>query len=401
MAVSPSEAHYIIESCLTDFRIDGRTQLEHRPYTITNRSIKSKTNIPNNTNNKTAPSLILSNGSSRIHLPGSATDILCSVKADLVHPSPSKPNEGVLELGVDLSLCGGGGTVGGVAGGASNGGGAPKRRRQQREEESQITSLLQRLVLPHAVDYEKLVVWPGRYVWRLAIDIVVLRCDGCVLDAASIAVREALGNTMLPRVQAVMDGGDDTNGGGGGSGNGNNNNNNSSSKNDLMVDGDIQKAMPPAGAEDCPLVLTVSVLSAPPSAVADAVSQSGGSGTSSKKRHYRSISIIDARTEEEACASSRVCVSVDPHGMVCGVHTLGGGGGIMLEEGGEENGGGPSMPLAMLGEVVSSAAMACKNLYGLLDHKEEDGGKRNTGVAVVEDDGCGYGYLLKNHFLIQ
>eukprot|EP00585_Thalassiosira_rotula_P009628 CAMPEP_0196146112 /NCGR_PEP_ID=MMETSP0910-20130528/22202_1 /TAXON_ID=49265 /ORGANISM="Thalassiosira rotula, Strain GSO102" /LENGTH=160 /DNA_ID=CAMNT_0041408251 /DNA_START=32 /DNA_END=511 /DNA_ORIENTATION=+ len=160
MAVSPSEAHYIIESCLTDFRIDGRTQLEHRPYTITNRSIKSKTNIPNNTNNKTAPSLILSNGSSRIHLPGSATDILCSVKADLVHPSPSKPNEGVLELGVDLSLCGGGGTVGGVAGGASNGGGAPKRRRQQREEESQITSLLQRLVLPHAVDYEKLVVWP-------------------------------------------------------------------------------------------------------------------------------------------------------------------------------------------------------------------------------------------------
>ena len=33
--------------------------------------------------------------------------------ADLVHPSPSKPNEGVVELHVDLSLCGGGGSVGG------------------------------------------------------------------------------------------------------------------------------------------------------------------------------------------------------------------------------------------------------------------------------------------------
>mmetsp|Transcript_31191 Transcript_31191/g.56606 ORF Transcript_31191/g.56606 Transcript_31191/m.56606 type:complete len:391 (+) Transcript_31191:62-1234(+) len=390
MAVSSSEAHYIIESCLTDFRIDGRTQLEHRPYTITNRSTKSKTTVPQNN----APALILSNGSSRIHLPGSATDVLCSVKADLVHPSPSKPNEGVLELGVDLSLCGGGGTVGGGSSNSSRGG---AQRRQQREEESQITSLLQRLVLPHAVDYKKLVVWPGRYVWRLAIDIVVLRCDGCVLDAASIAMREALGNTMLPRVQAVMEGADND-GGNGGSG--------SSSKNDLMVDGDIKKAMPPAGAEDCPLVVTVSVLSAPPSAIAEAVVGTSKSGSgSSNKRHYRSISIIDARTEEEACASSRVCVSVDPHGMVCGVHTLGGGGGgVVLEEGGEENGGGSSMPLAMLGDVVSSAAMACKNLYELLNDEREGDGRmrRKNVVAVVEDDdGSGYGYLLKNHFLIQ
>ena len=166
MAVSSSEAQYIIESCLTNYRIDGRTKLEHRPYTITNRSTKSK-NKTTRTTSGDAPTLILSNGSSRIHLPGSTTDILCSVKADLVHPSPSKPNEGVVELGVDLSLCGGGGTIGGGGGLGS----APKKRRQQRDEESQITSLLQRLVLPHAVNYERLVIWPGKYVWRLSIDI--------------------------------------------------------------------------------------------------------------------------------------------------------------------------------------------------------------------------------------
>jgi len=368
MSISTSEAQYIIESCLTNYRIDGRTQLEHRPYTITNKSTKSSTS------SSAVPSLILSNGSSRIHLPGSSTDVLCSVKADLVHPSPSKPNEGVLELNVDLSLSGGGGTVGGV-GGAGGGGGASRKRRQQREEESQITSLLQRLVLPHAVNYSKLVVWPGRYVWRLAIDIVVLRCDGCVLDSCSIALREGLCNTKLPKVQAVM---------------GNENNEGSSSKNDLMVDGDFKMAESPSGAEECPLVITVSVLSAPPPATAT-------SSQSTKKRRHRSISIIDARTEEEACAVSRVCVSVDPSAMVCGVHTLCGGG-VELE-GSEEYSVGQSMPLTMLGDIVSAAAKASTNLYALLDGNEtESNGMKKHNIQGNDD---GYGYLLKDHFLIQ
>mmetsp|Transcript_34759 Transcript_34759/g.59033 ORF Transcript_34759/g.59033 Transcript_34759/m.59033 type:complete len:93 (+) Transcript_34759:1-279(+) len=92
--------------------------------------------------------------------------------------------------------------------------------------------------------------------------------------------------------------------------------------------------------------------------------------------------------------------------MVCGVHTLGGssGGMISAEEGGEENGGGSSMPLAMLGEVVSSAAMACKNLYELLDDAGEGGSRtrmKKKNEIVAEEDGSGYGYLLKNHLLIQ
>jgi exosome complex component RRP42 len=306
---------------------------------------------------------------------------VCSVKADLVHPSPSKPNQGILELNVDLSLCGGGGTL---EGSSAGGGGAQKRRRQQREEESQITSLLQRLILPHAVNHEKLVVCPGKYVWRLAIDVMVLRCDGCVLDASSIAIREALQNTKLPKVQAVMEGGneDATNVG-------------SASKNDLLVDGDHHKAVSPCGAEDCPLVITVSVLSSPPSAT-DAVT------STTRSKRYKSIAIIDARTEEEACASSRVCVTVDTNGMVCGVHTLGGGGAGMEEEEGEEGGaavGGSSMPISMLGEVVSTASMAAKNLYAKLDLERQVGKVKD--MSSVDDNDCGYGYLLKNHFLIQ
>ena len=369
MAISTSEAHYIIESCLTDMRLDGRTKLEHRPYTITNKSTHAKTSQSSN-----APAFILSNGSSRIHLPGSTTDVVCSVKADLVHPSPSKPKEGILELNVDLSLCGGGGTLE-----APSGGGAQKRRRQQREEESQITSLLQRLILPHAVDHEGLVVWPGKYVWRLAIDVMVLRCDGCVLDASSIAIREALQNTKLPKVQAVMEGGNDAA--------------NSNGKNDLLVDGDHHKAVSPSGAQDCPLVITVSVLSSPPSAT-DAVTSTTGS------KRSKSIAIIDARTEEEACASSRVCVAVDTKGMVCGVHTLGGGGAGMEEEGDLSSGSGASsMPVSMLGEVVTTASMSAKKLYSKLDEDRQLGNVKE--VSSSRDDDYGYGNLLKNHFLIQ
>lgn len=388
MAISTSEAQYIIESALTNYRIDGRTQNEHRPYTITNKSHHTNNNSSSTQqqHSVSSPSLILSNGSSRIHLPGSTTDILCSVKADLVHPSPSKPNEGVVELNVDLSLCGGGGTVGGSS---TAGGGASKQRRQQREEESQITSLLQRLVLPHAVNYTKLVVWPSKYVWRLTIDIVILRCDGCVLDACSIALREALCNTMLPKVQAVMGNENDNGNGNGGSGGG------ASSKNDLMVDGDYKMATPPEGASACPLVVTVSVLSAHPMLLVS-------SDSDKKKKRHRSITIIDARTEEEACAKSRVCVSVDQNGMVCGVHTLGGGGGGggsgALED---DNSITSSMPLNMLGDIVNSAAMASKNLYKLLNGDFSNKKISNMKVQTTVDGDDGYGYLLKNHLLIQ
>ncbi|KAL3823606.1 hypothetical protein ACHAXA_005587 [Cyclostephanos tholiformis] len=406
--VSSAEALYIIESCLEDFRIDGRSRSEHRPYAISSRrssssSSSAKSSRKNDDDGKYDPvdsvasPLVLSNGSSRIHLPGSSTDVLCSVKADLVRPSPSRPDSGVCELSVDLSLWGGGGTATGPSGG-----GAARKRRRQREDESEISSLLSRLVLPHAVDYARLVVWPGRYVWRLSIDVVVLRADGCVLDACSIAMRAALIDARLPRVRALIDGGGgDGMGIGGGIGEG-------GGKGDLLVDGDIGNARPPPGAVGCPLVVTVSVLRAPPPS------------TYPSLRQYRSVPIVDARAEEEACASSRVCVSVDPDGVVCGVHTLGGGGAALSEDGDMEEddddvcvgntGGGGSLPLAMLGDVVTAAAVASRNLYSLLDGDYWGDGKRGgancegvkRNVSVMANDGGGcYGHLLKGHFLIR
>ena len=60
--------------------------------------------------------------------------------------------------------------------------------------------------MPHAVDRRGLVVWPGRYVRRLWIDVVVIRADGCVLDACSVTIRAALIDARLPRVVPLVDG---------------------------------------------------------------------------------------------------------------------------------------------------------------------------------------------------
>jgi hypothetical protein len=120
-------------------------------------------------------------------------------------------------------------------------------------------------------------------------------------------------------------------------------------------------------------------------------------------QQYRSIPIIDARTEEEVCATTRVCVSVDPKGIVCGVHTLGGGGAALSDEedSGCGGGGGGSLPLAMLGDIVTSAAMASRNLYTLLNDGDGSGTNISCKMKDVDNDGGGYGYLLKNHFLIR
>ncbi len=360
-----------------------------------------------------------------------------------------------MELNVDLSLCGSGGGSGTAQQQRTNSSHSSSSRRKERDSESQITSLLQRLILPHAVNYTRLAIVPGRYVWRLSIDIVVLRCDGCILDACSLALRMGLYNTKLPCVKSAvmvgeeegarMDDGEGFFGAGAVGGSGSSSNN----KNDLIVDGDIRNAMPPPGVENCPLVVTVSVLSAavpptssppppPPPPTTTTTSSISGNATTfaaassspaaalqqrqqTKRRHY--ISIIDARTEEELCASSHVCVSIDPCGLVCGVHTLGGcgiGGGqdSLASDGANEerenkgddndhihyddddeimrSSSSSSMPLTMLGDVVASATMASKNLYSLLN--------MNDAVVVRksgDDDGNGYSYLLKNHFLIQ
>jgi hypothetical protein len=64
-------------------------------------------------------------------------------------------------------------------------------------------------------------------------------------------------------------------------------------------------------------------------------------------------------------------------------------------------GGEGSLPLAMLGDVVTSAAMAAKKLYSLMSDGDGSGTNISCKRKDVNNDGGGYGYLLQNHFLIR
>jgi exosome complex RNA-binding protein Rrp42 (RNase PH superfamily) len=175
--------------------------------------------------------LALSNGSARILWTGG--HVLCSCKAELVKPSPLHPNQGLVELHVDLL------------------------QNQQRDTEEYLTSTLSKLLVSSVVHLGKLCVVPSLYVWRLAVDVVVLDdSGGSVLDACSRVIRAALLNTRLPHVvpthgTSKQSSQQEQQGGGG-------------AQVDLNVDGDMCNAVSVPGVEDCPIVVTVYVVKCPP-----------------------------------------------------------------------------------------------------------------------------------------
>ena len=396
--LSSAERRYIVDGCRSNIRIDGRTCLDRRPYSILSAVPASPSS---NTNEKSGglaagaalTSTILSNGSSRVTLPGRSTEILCSTKAELVRPSPNRPNEGLLEVRVDL---------------LENSGSSQERNRKEGDE---LSRLLSSLVSPHAVNVKGLCVLKGKYVWRIHVDLTVVGCDGCALDVCSLAMRAALRCTILPLVIPVIPDGGGNDSGGGSTGNA------ASSRvtDDLMIDSDHAGGVVPSGADDCPVVVTVHLL---PRDVPfdvnddddddDNVDDDGNGGESnsdvnkihgkkldddgdtvmerenngdtdkmwlrrqiqeqplpsSRQRHPRDVPrtssnallILDSRACEERCSFATVSVSIDRNGNVCGVRGSG-------TSKGAGAGGGGTIPIGRLDEIRDLALSCAKGLF--------------------------------------
>jgi exosome complex component RRP45 len=145
---------------------------------------------------------------------GTRVTSLCS--AELVPPSPDRPNEGIVNFTVDLSPMAtssfklapaiGTGTV--SSSGITTFRGSNYSDQSQRLLSNRILRCIERIVLiGGALDTEALVLEGGKWVWRFTVALTVLDAGGNILDACVLAAMAALRHYRKPQVDLSSSGG--------------------------------------------------------------------------------------------------------------------------------------------------------------------------------------------------
>uniref|UniRef100_A0A7N2KTV2 Ribosomal RNA-processing protein 42 n=2 Tax=Quercus TaxID=3511 RepID=A0A7N2KTV2_QUELO len=248
VGLSLGEKHFIQGGIAQDIRSDGRKRLTYRPINVETGVIPQ------------------ANGSARIRM--GATDVISTVKAELGKPISLQPDKGKVSIYVDCSPTA-----------------APMFEGRGGEELStELSVALQRSLLGGksgagaGIDLSSLVVVEGKICWDLYIDCLVVCSDGNLLDALGAAIKAALSNTGIPRVQVAA----------GASG-------------DEQPEVDISdEEFLQFDTSDIPVIVTLTKVG----------------------RHY----IVDATTEEESQMSSAISISVNRKGHICGLTKRGGAG---------------------------------------------------------------------------
>lgn len=132
--------------------------------------------------------LSTANGSALVRL--GDTVVICGVKAELANPHFDRPGEGYIVCNMEMPPC--------CSPHVTRG--APSLHTQA------LSQTLQDMISrSNCLNLTDLCIAPGELCWVLYIDVVCLCADGCVQDAAVMAVSAALADTMLPAV-SVEDG---------------------------------------------------------------------------------------------------------------------------------------------------------------------------------------------------
>lgn len=233
--LSDHERSYITRGVQEDIRADGRGCIDYRHFELC-------TGVVSNTS-----------GSAEIKL--ERTNITVGVKAEIGNPLPLQPNRGRIEFFVDCSALA-----------------SPEF--QGREGEGLGQHLAYRLSEIYqnsrCIDLESLSIIPGQQCWILYVDALVLEWSGGVLDCLSIAVKAALGDTKIPKLQVTGEG------------------------EEIEVEvSDNPYDATPVDASNAPIIVTLSLV--------------GG--------HF----VVDASHEEESCATCQLSVAMDTKGRTCGI----------------------------------------------------------------------------------
>ncbi|XP_052178350.1 uncharacterized protein LOC127792066 [Diospyros lotus] len=248
VGLSLGEKHFIQGGIAQDLRSDGRNRLTFRPISVETGVIPQ------------------ANGSARVQI--GATDVIASVKAELGKPSALQPDKGKVSIYVDCSPTA-----------------APIFEGWGGEELSAELSLaLQRCLLGGksgagaGIDLSSLSIIEGKICWDLYIDGLVVSQDGNILDALGAAIKAALSNTGIPKVNFTA---------------------NSASDEQPEVDVSDEEFLQ-FDTSGVPVIVTLTKVG----------------------RHY----IVDATSEEESQMSSAVSVSINRQGHICGLTKRGGAG---------------------------------------------------------------------------
>jgi len=246
MNISSAERSYIEQGIEQNVRYDGRSRLDYRPFTVQLDVVPT------------------ANGSARIKL--DSTDITVAVKVEIQEPGFSTPDQGSIVCSVDCSAS--------VS--------LDYESQGSQNINTQLCSDLERILCDsHTIDLHQLCIIPGKQVWVLHVDALVLDSGGNVLDALFLAAKAALKDTKIPAVEVVE--GDKA--------------------------GDLQIEISDDPFESKSLTLDNDKIPICVSLI-----------------KIGSFVIVDPSIEEENCMAARVSVALNRGGQICGIHKAGTGG---------------------------------------------------------------------------
>ncbi|XP_048494620.1 uncharacterized protein LOC104887169 isoform X2 [Beta vulgaris subsp. vulgaris] len=250
VGLSIGEQNFIQGGIAQDLRCDGRKRLCYRPIHVDTGVIPQ------------------ANGSARVRIGG--TDVIASVKAELGRPNSSQPDKGKVSIHIDCSATA-----------------APIFQGKGGEALStELAADLQRCLLGGksgagaGIDLSSLSIVEGKVCWDLYIDGLVVSCDGNLLDVLGAAIKAALSNTGIPKVNVIA--ADATSAG---------------DQPEVDVSDEEFLQFDTAAV---PVIVTLTKVG----------------------KHY----IVDATEEEESQMSSAMSISVNRKGLICGLSKRGGAG---------------------------------------------------------------------------